>query len=99
MNILIAIPVIFANGFTGQTLGKAALPTLPHPGDRLYLDTLAYQVTGHDWHLAPDGRVEITITLLPQVDQSGERPFSYPEEPHLPAIWGLPPDGEADEAD
>ena len=86
-----AIPVIFVNGYTARALCAAALPALPHPGDDVYLGDLAYQVTGHDWMLTPDGQLRIHVRLLPQVNDEGERRFSSPEESRLPAIWGAPP--------
>lgn len=86
-----SIAVTFINGFTWRTLCTAVLPALPHPGDELYLDTLAYQVTGHNWDLTPDGRVRITVVLLPQINETGGRPSSYPEEADLPNHWPTPP--------
>ncbi|MCL4266090.1 MAG: hypothetical protein KJ069_22970 [Anaerolineae bacterium] len=86
------IRVTFVNGYSGQTLCTAVLPALPHHGDHLALDTLAYQVTGCDWQLYPDGRVHIQVILIPGLNAEGERPFSYPEEKQLAAQWPAPPD-------
>ena len=86
-----SIPVTFVNGFSRRKLCRSILPALPHPGDFLDLGVLPYQVTGHNWRLTPDGLVEIYVVLLPQLDETGDRPFSYPEEEHLPAVWGQPP--------
>jgi hypothetical protein len=83
-----AIPVTFVNGFSYRQLCQAVLPTLPHPGDFLNLGFLAYQVTGHNWRLTPEGLVEIDVVLLPQLNETGDRPFFYPEEDQLPAVWG-----------
>lgn len=88
---LAAIPVTFINGYLHRFLCTAVLPALPHPGDEVYLDRLAYQVTGHNWHLTSDGQIDIHVVLLPQVNESGERPFAYPEETRLAKTWGLPP--------
>lgn len=88
---LALIHVTFINGFTARRLCTAVLPALPHPGDELYLGALAYQVTGHNWYLTPDGQMHIQVVLLPQVDERGERPFTYPEESRLAETWNLPP--------
>ena len=85
------ISVIFINGYLRRRLCTAILPALPHPGDEVYLGTLAYQVTGHNWYLTPNGQIDIHVVLLPQVNESGERPFSYPEETRLAKTWGVPP--------
>ena len=82
-----AIFVTFVNGYTIRRLCAAYLPTLPSPGDLVYLDTLGYQVTGHDWYLTPDGQMHINVILQPQIDASGERPFFYPEEAALWERW------------
>lgn len=82
-----AIPVTFISGNTLRILCRATVPTLPFPGDFLDLGSLAYQVTGHNWRLTPDGRLDIHIVLIPQMDETGERPFSYPEEKEMPALW------------
>ena len=86
-----AIPVTFVNGYTARALCATILPARPHPGDDVYLGDLAYQVTGHDWMLTPDGQLRIHVCLLPQVNEKGERPFRYPEEARLAETWGAPP--------
>lgn len=82
-----SIPVTFVSGYTFRILCKSVLPALPFPGDFFDLGVLAYQVTGHNWRLTPDGRLDIHIVLIPQIDENGERPFSYPEEKEMPALW------------
>ncbi|MBX3061276.1 MAG: hypothetical protein KF770_32875 [Anaerolineae bacterium] len=91
------LSVTFVNGYSGQSLCTAVLPALPHPGDHLTLDMLAYQVTGCDWQLFPDGRVYIQVILIPGLNADGERPFSYPEEKHLATRWPAPPTGVSQE--
>lgn len=91
------IHVTFVNGYSYQSLCTAVLPALPHPGDHLALGTLAYQVTGCDWTLTPDGRIYIRVILLPAVNAEGERPFSYPEEKQLAVQWPAPPNTSAQE--
>ena len=82
-----AIPVTFISGNTFRILCLAALPALPFPGDFLDLGSLAYQVTGHNWRLTPDGTVNIQVVLVPRYGENGERPFSYPEEKEMAELW------------
>lgn len=86
-NQLQQIPVTFTSGYTFRVLCKATLPALPTPGDFVDLGILAYQVTGKNWQLTPDGQVDIRIVLIPQIGVNGERPSAYPQEEDLPDIW------------
>jgi hypothetical protein len=81
------IPVTFISGNTFRILCRATLPALPFPGDFLDLGILAYQVTGHNWRLTPDGSVNIQVVLVPRYGENGERPFTYPEEKDLAELW------------
>lgn len=82
-----SIPVTFISGNTFRILCRATLPALPFPGDFLDLGVLAYQVTGHNWRLTPDGKVNIQVVLIPRPDETGERPFTYPEEKEMADLW------------
>lgn len=81
------IPVAFVNGNTYRVLCQSVLPALPFPGDFFDLGVLAYVVVGRNWRLTPDGRLAIRIVLIPQAGGDGERPFAYPEEKEMPALW------------
>ena len=81
------IPVTFISGNTFRVLCRAALPALPFPGDFLDLGILAYQVTGRNWRLTPDGKVNIRIVLIPSPDEKGEWPVAYPDEKEMAALW------------
>lgn len=74
------IPVTFVNLYTQHRLAQAILPALPVVGDDIYLRGLGYEVANCEWTLLADGAIEIVVLMRPQLDASGERPFSYGEE-------------------
>lgn len=74
------IPVTFVNLYTQHRLGQATLPALPAAGDDVYLRGLGYEVVNCIWTLPAEGAMEIVVLVYPQMDASGERPFSYAEE-------------------
>lgn len=74
------IPVTFVNLYTQNRLAQAMLPALPAAGDDIYLRDLGYEVANCEWTLLADGVIEIVVLVRPQLDASGERPFSYDEE-------------------
>lgn len=74
------LPVTFVNLYTQHRLAQAILPALPMEGDDIYLRGLGYEVANCEWTLLADGAIEIVVLVRPQLDASGERPFSYDEE-------------------
>jgi hypothetical protein len=81
------ISVTFVNNFNRIKLCTTELPALPQKGDFIYLDDLPYEVFTNQWLLTSDGRLQIEIRLMPAIDQTGERPFSHPNESELAARW------------
>lgn len=75
-----AIPVTFVNLFKRQQLAQTALPALPAAGDDIYLQDRGYEVIIREWMMQESGKVEIVIVVQPQINEDGERPFSYVEE-------------------
>jgi hypothetical protein len=75
-----AIPVTFVNLFMRRQLAQAALPALPEAGDDIYIHGLGYEVINREWMIQESGKVEIVIVVHPQINEHGERPFSYAEE-------------------
>ena len=73
------IPVTFVNLFKRQQLAKTALPALPSAGDDIYLQGLGYEVINREWMINESGQVDIVIVVQPQINEDGERPFSYTE--------------------
>lgn len=74
------IPVTFVNLFKRQQLAQTALPALPSAGDDIYLQGLGYEVINREWMVEESGQVEIVIVVQPQINEDGERPFSYAAE-------------------
>lgn len=74
------IPVTFVNLFKRRQLVQTALPALPSAGDDIYLQGLGYEVINREWMMQESGQVEIVILVQPQINEDGERPFSYPME-------------------
>ena len=74
------IPVTFVNLFKRQQLAQTALPALPSTGDDIYLQGLGYEVINREWMIHENGQVDIAIVVQPQINEDGERPFSYVEE-------------------
>ncbi len=74
------IPVTFVNLYTQRRLAQGILPAMPMAGDDIYLRSLGYEVANCGWTLLADGAIEIVVLVRPQLDVSGERPFSYDEE-------------------
>ena len=72
--------VRFYNVFTTHHLLDAVLPALPQQGDWVFLGPLGYEVIHRQWQLplAEDQPIEIFLRPLP--DETGESPFSYPQE-------------------
>lgn len=75
-----AIPVTFVNLFKRRHLAQAALLALPSAGDDVYIQGRGYEVINREWRILESGEAAITIVVQPQIDESGERPFSYEEE-------------------
>lgn len=73
------IPVTFVNLFKRQQLVQTALPVLPSAGDDIYLQGYGYEVINREWTVEESGQVEIVIVVQPQINEDGERPFSYTE--------------------
>lgn len=73
------IPITFVNLFKRQSLAQTALPTLPSAGDGIYLQGHGYEVINREWMIQDSGQVEIVIVVQPQINEHGERPFSYVE--------------------
>lgn len=74
------IPVTFVNLFKRRPLAQFALPFLPTSGDVIYLQDFGYEVINREWMIQGTGQVEIVIVVQPQINEGGERPFSYAEE-------------------
>ena len=74
------IPVTFVNLFKRQQLAQTALPALPSAGDDIYLQGHGYEVINREWTVHESGQVDIVIVVQPQINEHGERPFSYAEE-------------------
>lgn len=75
-----AIPVTFINLFMRRQLAQAVLPALPAAGDDVYVLGRGYEVINCEWKIQKSGEFEVVIVVQPQIDESGERPFSYAEE-------------------
>lgn len=74
------IPVTFVNLFMRHQLAHAVLPALPAAGDDVYIQRRGYEVINCEWQIQESGEAAITIVVHPQIDESGERPFSYADE-------------------
>lgn len=74
------IPLTFVNLFKRRQLAQTALPALPSAGDDIYLQGYGYEVINREWTVEESGQVEIVIVVQPQINEDGERPFSYPPE-------------------
>lgn len=74
------IPVKFVNLFKRRQLVQAVLPALPSAGEDIYLQGLGYEVVNCEWTVQESGQAEIVIVVQPQINEHGERPFSYPDE-------------------
>lgn len=74
------IPVTFVNLFKRRQLAQATLPALPAAGDDIYIHGLGHEVINREWTIQESGKVEIVIVVHPQINEYGERPFSYAGE-------------------
>lgn len=72
--------VRFYNVFVAHHLLDAVLPALPQQGDWVFLGPLGYEVARCQWHLPLTEDQPIEIYLQPLPDDTGEIPFSYPQE-------------------
>jgi hypothetical protein len=70
----------FYNVFTTYHLLDAVLPALPQQGDWVFLGPLGYEVIHRQWQLPLAEDQPIGISLRPLPDETGEVPFSYPQE-------------------
>lgn len=74
------IPVTFVNLFKRRQLAQTALPALPSAGDDIYVHGHGYEVINREWTVPESGQVDIVIVVQPQINEHGERPFSYVAE-------------------
>lgn len=74
------IPVTFVNLCKRRQLAQTALPALPAASDDIYLQGRGYEVINREWTVHESGQVDIVIVVQPQINEHGERPFSYPME-------------------